>query len=232
MIERVKSGIGGFDNLIQGGFVPNSINLISGGTGTGKTIFCLQYLFNGAKEYNEKGIYISFEEQEQDLKDDVSGLGLSFDKLDNKIKFMYMPAYGISNFIPLMKLEIETFKAKRVVIDSVTALAMPMEDEIERRKQIFRVRETLKSLNCTALLTSEVLSESAMGSEALSTFSRFGIEEFFCDGVIVLHYAGIGGESDRAIRVVKMRRTDHIRGPVPMKIGNLGIKVLKPKYNY
>ena len=70
MLKRIKTGVPGFDKLIEGGLIQNSVNLLSGGTGTGKTIFCLQFLYSGAKESNEKGIYISFEESSEDLKSD------------------------------------------------------------------------------------------------------------------------------------------------------------------
>ena len=230
MVERTKTGIPGLNKLMQGGLVKNSVTLLSGGTGTGKTIFGLQFLFNGAKEFDEKGIYLSLEESEESLKADVEDLGLDFNEVSKKVKFIYMPPYGITNFLSPLKDQIEKFKPKRVVIDSLTALVMPLEDDFERKKEIFNIIKILKRLNCTSILTSEIPSESNISSDSIGRFSKFGIEEFLCDNVIVLHYAGIGGESDRAIRVVKMRQTNHVRGPVPMSLGNLGISVLKTKY--
>ncbi len=230
MVERVKTGIPGLNKLMQGGLVKNSVILLSGGTGTGKTIFGLQFLFNGAKDFNEKGIYLSLEESEEGLKADVEDMGLDFNEVSKKVKFIYMPPYGTTNFLSPLKDQIEKFKPKRVVIDSLTALVMPLEDNFERKKEIFNLIKILKRLNCTAILTSEVPSESNISSDSTGRFSKFGIEEFLCDSVIVLHYAGIGGESDRAIRVVKMRQTNHVRGPVSMAIGKLGISVLKTKY--
>ena len=251
MVERVPTGIPGLDKVIGGGFIKNSVNLLCGGTGTGKTIFCLQYILNGAKQYNERGIYISFEETEKDLKSDIEGLGLvsevlkddkelkkklkstmksqglDFKKFSGDVeffgetKFMYVPVYNVSNFESMLRRELLKFKPKRVVIDSISAIAMPMEDDFERRKQIFKVIETLKNMNCTTVLVSETPGESAEGSE----FSRYGVEEFLADSVIVLHYAGIGGVSDRAIRIVKMRRTAHRRGPIPMQIKKSGLTV-------
>ena len=226
MIKRIKTGIPGFDKIIEGGLIENSVNLISGGTGTGKTIFCLQFLHSGAKDLKEKGIYISFEESENDLKADAAELGLNFDKLSNEVKFIHIPPYKISDFLSVLKDEIMVFEAKRVVIDPLSAIAMPMEDDFERRKQIYKVKETLKSLNCTSMLTSEITSEGSQGSEFMGNLSRFEIEEFLCDSVTVLYYSGIGGEADRAIRVIKMRKTNHARGPIPMEMGQGGMKVL------
>lgn len=228
MIKRIRTGIPGLDKLIEGGLVSNSVNLLSGGTGTGKTIFGMQFLFYGAKDLNEKGVYISFEESEEELKADASEIGFNFEELSGKVKFVYIPPYNITNFLNVLKEEILMFDPKRVVIDSISALVMPMEDDFERRKQVFKVKESLKSLNCTSLLISEVPAEGS-DSELAGRFSRFEIEEFLCDSVIVLYYAGIGGESDRAIRVIKMRRTAHERGPVPMEIGRFGMRVLSGK---
>lgn len=228
MIKRMNTGIPGFDKVVEGGLVSNSVNLLSGGTGTGKTIFCLQFLYYGAKELNEKGVYISFEESEEELKADAAEIGFNFEALSGKVKFVYIPPYNITNFLNVLKEEILIFDPKRVVIDSMSALAMPMEDDFERRKQIFKIREALKSLNCTSILVSEVPAEGS-DSGLAARFSRFDVEEFLCDSVIVLYYAGIGGESDRAIRVIKMRRTAHKREPIPMEIGKLGIRVLSGK---
>ena len=230
MAERTKTGIEEFDKVIEGGLITNSVNLLAGGTGTGKTIFCLQFLYNGAKQYNEKGIYISFEESIEDLKADAAVLGFDFNALSSKVKFVHIPLYKLGNFSSYLKNEVSEFRPKRLIIDSISALAMPMEDDFERRKEVNLVKEALKEINCTSILISEVTSESAMGNESGGSFSRYSIEEFLCDSLIVLYYAGIGGESDRAIRVVKMRKTNHLRGPIPMEIGKSGIKVSKSKF--
>lgn len=225
-IDRVKTGVPGFDELISGGLVRNSLNLLSGGAGTGKTIFALQFLLNGAKLYNERGVYITLEETEAELKADMAALGVSLD--DKNIQLKFLPIYEINNFEHFIETEIVNFRPKRVVIDSLTALAMPMEDNFERRKEIYKLKELLKKADCTSLLICEV--SSSADSETLSDISKYGIEEFVCDGIVMLHYAGIGGDADRAIRVVKMRRTKHIRGPVPIEIDKLGIKVTRGKF--
>lgn len=227
MVKRIKTGIPGFDKIVGGGLIENSVNLLSGGTGTGKTIFCLQFLHAGAKELGEKGIYISFEESSEDLKSDADELGMDFDELSQKVKFIHIPPYSISNFLNMLKEEVMIFDPKRLVIDSVSALAMPMEDDFEIRKQIFKIKELLKNLNCTSILVSEAPADTMSSDLGVGRYSRYEIEEFICDSVIVMYYAGIGGASDRAIRVIKMRKTSHKRGPIPMEIGNYGIKVLK-----
>src|SRR3989338_5665452 len=136
MLKRIKTGIPGLDSITGGGLIKNSVNLLCGGTGTGKTIFSLQYILNGAKQYNERGFYISFEETEDDLKSDIEGLGIPSraveddPKIKNKLKsvveskglsfkevskgveffadtkFAYIPVYGITNFDTFLKREL------------------------------------------------------------------------------------------------------------------------------
>lgn len=220
---RIKSGIQGFDNLCQGGFIKDSITLVSGVAGSGKSIFAMQFLHYGIQS-GEKGLYISFEENLDDLKKDALVFGWDFDRLERekKCRFAYIFPYELNNFQPLLISEVTRLGAKRVVIDSTSAFGMSLENEYEVRKQLFSLTMQLKKLECTTILTSEVVEASLEGTGKLS---RFGVEEFVADSVIVLHYGGLGGDSDRALQIVKMRRTDHVKGPVPMKITEKGISV-------
>ncbi len=229
--DRIKSGIPGFDKIIGGGLVPGSLNLLSGGTGTGKSLLSMQFLYNGAKQQGEKGLYISLEETEDELKNDIKGLGFDFSEVRSKVRFAYLPPYeNTASFLDVLSEQMEEFKPTRLVIDSLTALAMPFEDLYEMKKEIYKIREILKGYNCTTILTSEIASNNAMNNDLTGGFSRFGVEEFLCDAVIVLYYSGLGGESDRAVRVIKVRRSDHVKGPVPLSLAKGGMKVLKSKF--
>ena len=129
----------------------------------------------------------------------------------------------------MLEEEVKNLNAKRVVIDPTSILGMGLENDFEVRKQLYSLSLKLKKLDCTSLLTSEIVGDAPI-SEGVGKLSRFDVEEFVCDGVITMHYAGLGGVGDRAIRVVKMRKTDHVKGPVPIKITNEGIKVISKKY--
>src|SRR3989344_5865522 len=185
MNGRISSGINGLDPLINGGYVSNSINLVTGGAGAGKTIFLAHFLYDGALK-NEKGLFISFEQDVISVKKDLESFGFNFDKLENRglIKFIYMGPYKQKDLQAEILKEISKFKASRVAIDSLSVFAMSFKDEYE-------------------------------------------VEECIADSVITLHNAGMGGEADRALRIVKMRRTAHARGVVPMQITNKGIVVKK-----
>lgn len=230
---RIKTGIPGFDSVIDGGYIPDSVNLLTGGTGTGKTLFSLSFLLNGAKNFGERGLYFSVEEQEADIKEDLKSIGFDWENpaYARKIKFVSCQLYEeTSNFPSLLREMLEKFKPQRVVIDSMSVLTMPMDNDFERRKEVYEIIKLLKGRACTSILTDEMSEDGVLSGDSVGRLSRYNVAEFLCDSVVVLHYAGIGGEADRALQVVKMRRSKHIRGPVPMSIGQSGVKVIKGKY--
>lgn len=228
MNGRTSTGINGLDPLINGGFVSNSINLVTGGTGTGKTIFLAHFLYDGAMK-KERGIFISFEQDILSLKQDLAVFGFDFDKLEEKglIKFIYMGPYKQKDLQAELLKEVTKFRANRVVIDSLSVFAMSFKDEYEIRKQIYTLGNLLNRMNCTILASSETIGEAPLDVSSGGKLTRYGVEEFIADSVITLHNAGIGGEADRALRIVKMRRTNHARGVIPMQITNKGMVVKK-----
>ncbi len=235
--DRVPTGIPGFDKLIGGGFIKGSTNLLAGGTGSGKSIFSMEFLYNGISKFNEPGLYICFEEGIASLKEDAKMFGWDFDKYEKnkKITFLYLTPYTTTDLQSLLAEEIPKSKAKRVVIDSISIFAMALNDLYRIRKQIFFLVNALQKAGATSILTSEIVGEAPLdisSSTRDGSFSRYGVEEFIADSVITLHNSGLGGAGDRAIRVVKMRRTDHTKGPVPFEIGNQGVKVYQKEKSY
>ncbi len=229
--ERVPTGIPGFDALIEGGFVPKSFNLVTGGPGTGKTIFSLHFAHNACKN-NQNVLFVTFEENVDALMGDALEFGWNFEECAEKEKCFFMSLKPLSNptypeeFAKIIKKN----NVKHVVIDSVSVLSMVFQGNFYKmRREIYLLMDLLRSLGCTTLCTAEVEGEASLDVTASSKLSRDGIVEFVADSVITMHNAGIGGEADRAIRVLKMRRTAHEKSPVPMKITNKGIVVLKDK---
>jgi KaiC/GvpD/RAD55 family RecA-like ATPase len=206
-INRVKSGIEGLDELIQGGFPQGSTILVSGSAGTGKTIFGLQYLYHGAKS-NEPGIYLTVEESKENIIDQGAQFGWDLEKLENEGKLIMnvMKESDIEGILDKLKVEAEGIKAKRLVVDSLSMLGMfsriyskvtkeiygpssgvfPHVGRELSRTDIYYVIKNINSLNTTALIISELPEESKY-------LSRDTVSEFACDGVILLHYIGIGG---------------------------------------
>jgi len=243
-MERVPSGLNGLDALIEGGFPEGRTTLISGGCGTGKTIFCTQYLYNGATKYKEPGIYVTLDERPELIRQDMLRFGWDIRKLeeDGLLQIIdgslakvgipseeefSMPATGFD--IDKLLLEImrtaKRIGAKRLVIDSIPALGMNFENESEIRNAILKLSYLLMRIGITTLVTSEV-------SEGENKFGKYGIEEYVVDGVIVLHYMGIGTRSNRTLHIRKMRATKHSEDLHPIEITPKGMTIKKVDKEY
>lgn len=219
-IERVPSGIPGLDSLIEGGFVRGSSTLISGGTGTGKTIFCMQFLYNGATKYSEPGVFLSFEEDPVKLRMNASRFGWDLEKQEKakKLAILYEEPYQFEHFMEALERKVKEYKAKRLVIDSTSVFGLCLESQHEVRMRLFDLVRNLKKLDVTSLLTAEILEDS-------KGLSRFGVEEFVVDGVVRLYYTTIGTETFGNIEIRKMRTTKNVHGIFPTKICDKGLEV-------
>src|SRR3989338_2179316 len=228
---RVKTGISGFDELINGGFPKVNLVLLSGLTGSGKTIFATQYLVNGVKQYNERGLLISFEQIREDIIDQSNELGWDLLKLEKEKKLKvvtYTPNKMIfSAVLQEIKALIQEFKPDRIVLDSISTYGIYAETiayieilekmgmqksqfsfqlgpEVATRKAIVDMLEALKNQKATSIIISEL-------PESTNFLSRDTISEFLCDGVVLLKHVSIGDSLNRNLEVRKMRKTD-IRG--------------------
>ena len=221
MKVRMESGISGLDPLIQGGFLQNSVNLVAGETGTGKTIFCTQFLWHGLQK-GDTCLYITLEEDPQDIKDDAMQFGWDLEKFEKKglLKVIYHDPAQVNNLGAVIMDEIKRMDVKRLVIDSISVVALTIESQSQIRKALYNMISTIKKTGCTALVTSEI-------PEGVKQLSRFGVEEFVVDGVIVLNYLEYAaGGLDRSLIIRKMRRTKHGKDVYPIDITPKGI-VLK-----
>jgi len=246
-IKRVKTLIKGFDELIEGGFPQGSITLLTGAPGTGKTLFSLELLCNGAEKFNEKGLFISFEQSPRDLKSQGDGLGLGVSSLvkKGKIKLMYVDLAKQKDLVELITSEIKKGKYKRLVLDSLSTIVaypvsltelkeahgitqiadslipIPLDTSFITRVRIKQLVDEIKKLSCTSILISEL-------SEDSSWLSRDTVSEFLVDGVVVLNYMGIGGSDYRTLQVRKIRWTNQKKGHIPFEIEKGGL-VVKPE---
>ena len=220
-IQRMPSGINGLDKLVEGGFIKGSTTLLAGGTGTGKTIFCCQYIMDGLKR-GEKCFFITLEESPEDIMNDVKRFGWDMKKyVDNgQLIIKYEDPFEVTNISRGFLDHIKAQGFSRVAIDSTSVLGLYFKSPFEVRKQLFLVLNALKKTGATVLITAE-------SPEEGRTITRFGVEEYVTDGVIVLHYTGFGGGTYYSLQVRKMRRTDHGKDVYPMSIGPNGIEVKK-----
>ncbi|MDI6826153.1 MAG: ATPase domain-containing protein [Candidatus Aenigmarchaeota archaeon] len=221
MVERISSGIIGLDKLIENGFVKNSVNLITGSTGTGKTIFGLQFIWHGLLK-GENGVFISLEQEPDEILADVEYFGWDFKKYIKKKKCIieFLSTWELAELPLIINDRIKSIKAKRFVLDTLSLVCSECEPS-RMRLEISEFLNGLRHTGATSLLTCEIPED----SKALSTF---GVEEFLVDGIIVLNYLGlVVGGSPRSLIIRKMRRTKHGTDVYPIEITKRGIEIKK-----
>jgi circadian clock protein KaiC len=231
LTERCPTGILGFDNLCNGGFVRNSVNVIRGDSGSGKTTFLLQFLWNGVNTYKENGLYLSFEPDIMEVFQDANSFGWDFQRLEDNGSCRFLKLSPDTEPAELKKqlmAEISKHEIKRVCLDPVSLFLSNEKDTFKLRKLLFDLTSMLRRFGVTVLLSDELEEASAEEQVTMDSNSRSQYIKFLVGGVINFYSSGLGGVSDRAVRIVKMRRTNHARGPVPMRITDNGI-VVNPK---
>jgi KaiC/GvpD/RAD55 family RecA-like ATPase len=226
VVNRIPTGIRGFDELIHGGLVKNSVVLVQGDTGTTKTMFCLQYLYNGAAIYNEPGIFISFSESESAIMQHAKVFGWDMEELKKRKLFSFVKysPHEVINVISegggSIRDTIESIGAKRLVIDSLTAYALFFENKYKANESILGLFEMLREWNTTSLVTAEV----AVGLD----HRREANLGFLTDGIVNMYHFRKGKDYQilRALEVVKMRDTKHNEDINLFEIDKDGIKII------
>ena len=220
-VERMTTGIPGLDKLVDGGLVKGSTTLVTGGAGTGKTIFCAQFIWEGLQK-GENCMFLTLEERPEDIIADVAAFGWDLESYRKRGKLVleYRDPFEVTDIVAPLIDKIKANRIQRVAIDSTSTLGLYFSNPFEVRKQLFKLLMALKNTGATAVLTAEVADEG-------TKLSRFGVEEFIVDGVIMLHYLGIGESVYNSLQVRKMRQTPHAKDVFPMEIGNKGITIKK-----
>jgi len=220
--KRIPSGIIGLDPLISGGIVPFSTTLVTGRTGTGKTIGSMQFVYYGAKQFNENGVYVTIEETADELRDDMlESFGWELEKLEQEKKISIVEVgpedQEIIDIKHTLYKEINRINAKRVVLDSVSVFEIFGKDIYQIRHDLLELIRLLKSEAITAFMTAQIPETNPM---ALSTAEMI---EFIVDNVIKLdNFPSVKGHT-RGLTIRKMRRTSHSTDPYPFRITNQGI---------
>ncbi len=232
-IERIETGIQKLDGLIEGGFPSNSSILVTGPSGTGKTIFCIQFLTHGANK-GEKGLYVALEERPSDVRREMTRFGWDLAKYEedgsllildvanprarmpSREKYSIQTQFDVETFANRLYEMIGQNEIKRVVVDSLPALTFHFGDFGEIRNAIHEINNLLLELGCNVVLVSET-------TDFTQGVSRFGVEEFVASGVIVMTYAESGAKMTKNLMVLKMRGTKHAVNKYPYQISDQGI---------
>jgi len=205
-VDKVLTGIEELDRILGGGLPRGSITLLAGGPGTGKTITALQFLYNGALKFSEKGVLVIFNENASALKQYMNSMGWDLSRLENEglikiLDFITVEKIGLESLMDMIFDEASSFMPKRLVIDSLTALIMAMEKKEEVRAVLSIIQRLLRRLECTSI----VITETPWGIESLGS----GVEEFVVDGIIKMELVPSKGELKRRLAVLKMRGSAH-----------------------
>ncbi len=220
-MDKIATGIPGLDELLGGG-IPRKHNvLVCGGPGTGKTTFCMQFLYGGAK-LGEKGMFISLEEEPESIVNNLKATYAwpGFDEHIEKKRVIVtsVEKFNFEHFMDVVQDLVAEKGLKRVVIDSSTLLKIYFDNPLEFRKNIFNLAGFLKRFDCTSIFTAEFPHMERKGT-------TFDLEHFVSDGIIFLYNLEKGNLRVRACEVVKMRACEHSSKVVPLKMTKQGVVV-------
>lgn len=217
------------DEITGGGLPKGRPTLVAGGAGCGKTLFAMEFLVNGATQYDEPGIFIAFEENAEELAQNVASLGFDVKELTKEKKLIIdyirierteieeSGEYDLDGLFIRLGHAIDTIGAKRVAMDTIEVLFGALKNQNILRAELHRLFRWLKDKGVSAIVTAE---------RGDGTMTRFGLEEYVADCVILLDHRVNEQVSTRRLRIVKYRGTLHGTNEYPFLIGKNGISVL------
>jgi len=245
-LKRLETGIPGLDELVGGGFPIGRSILLTGGAGTGKSIFSIQFLYNGITQFEENGILVTLEEPAEVIRENMKTFGWDLKKLEDDNKLVIIDAapiryrnikngspkyklaqkphpilgereFGIQDITSLIHENRRKINAQRLVFDSLTTLILHHNDLFAIRQDILTLVKTLKISEMSSIL----IAESPSGNE----IGRFGVEPFLAEGVIILSMIRRGNSRIRALDIQKMRGTTHSMDSTLFRIAESGIVI-------
>ncbi len=232
-VEKLPTGITGFDHISKGGMPKNRTTLLSGTSGSAKTVFAIQFLAEGIKQFNQSGVFVTFEESPQDIKKNFLSLGFDIEKWEKSGKWVFVDAspqpidapyesgvYDLGALLSRIEYAIKKVDAQRISIDSLGAIFNQLSDKSIVRRELYRIASVLKKIGVTALMTAERITE-------YGNIARYDVEEFVADNVIILRNVLEEEKRRRTIEILKFRGTDHQKGEFPFTIiNNDGIVII------
>ena len=228
-LPKALTGISGFDEITGGGLPAGRPTLVCGSAGAGKTLFAMEFLVRGATVFNEPGVFMSFEETDQELATNVASLGFDLKQLTAEKKVIIdhvfierseieeTGEYDLEGLFLRLGHAIDQIGAKRVVLDTLEALFSALPNEAIIRAELRRLFRWLKEKGVTAVITCE---------RGEGTLTRYGLEEYVADCVILLDNRVKNQISTRRLRIVKYRGTAHGTNEYPFFIDHQGFSVL------
>ena len=227
-LPKCPTGIKGFDQITEGGLPKNRTTLICGSAGSGKTLWGIDFLIKGTTNYNEPGVFMSFEETEDELYQDVASLNLDLRGLVSQKQILVEHVvlerrdiqesdFNLEGLLVRLEHAIDSIGAKRVVVDSIESLFAGLTDAGILRLEIKRFFRWLKTKQVTAIVT---------GEPGQGSYTRHGLEEYISDCIVLLDNRVSEQISIRRIRVIKYRGSNHGTNEYPFVIDDAGLSVI------
>lgn len=228
--RKTPTGITGFDEITFGGLPRGRTTLLIGGPGSGKTIFALQFLLHGARDYKEPGIFVAFEETSKRIIANAEGFGWDLAALHKKLHFMdaqptpdlvQSGTFDLSGMLAMLEVKIKEIGAQRIVFDALDIVLALLPDPADKRREIHRLHEWLLTHELTGLIT-------AMAGGGETSFfcqQQFGFMHFMVDCSVELNHRVSLGVSQRNVRVQKFRGSNFDENESPFVIGKNGFDV-------
>jgi circadian clock protein KaiC len=229
LLPKSPTGIAGLDEITGGGLPKGRPTLVAGAAGSGKTLFAMEFLVRGATQYDEPGVFMAFEENAEELAQNVASLGFDLHDLARKNKLVvdYIRVerneieeageYDLEGLFIRLGYAIDSIGAKRVALDTIEVLFGAIPNQGILRAELHRLFRWLKDKGVSAVVT---------GERGEGSITRFGLEEYVADCVIVLDHRVNEQVSTRRLRIVKYRGSLHGTNEYPFLIGRTGIFVL------
>ncbi len=223
-VEKIPTGIPGFDHISKGGIPKNRTTLVSGTSGSAKTVLAVQFLAAGIKKFQENGVFVTFEESPQDIRKNFLSLGFDVEAWEKEGKWLFVDAspqpvdapyesgsYDLGALLARIEYAIKKINATRISIDSLGAIFNQLSERATVRRELYRIASALKKMGVTALMTAERIHE-------YGNIGRYDVEEFVADNVVILRNVLEEEKRRRTIEILKFRGTDHQKGEFPFTI--------------
>jgi circadian clock protein KaiC len=229
VLEKCPTGIRGLDEITKGGLPRGRPTLICGSAGSGKTLFAMEFLVRGAMDYGEPGVFMTFEETPEDLAKNFISMGFDLHALESRglietdhvriarSEIEETGEYDLEGLFVRLGSAIDSIGAKRVVLDTIEALFSELPNATILRAELRRLFLWLKDRGVTAVIT---------GESGNNTLTRYGLEEYVADCVILLDFRIVEQIATRRLRIIKYRGSDHGADEYPFLIDERGISIL------
>ena len=228
-LEKAPTGIAGFDDITGGGLPRGRTALVTGGPGCGKTLFAMEFIVRGAVDHQEPGVFVSFEEPEKDLVQNVASLGFDLpDLIKRKLllidhivldraEMVEAGEFDLEGLFIRLGHAIKSIGAKRVALDTIESLFSGLPNPLIVRAELRRLFHWLKDQGVTTVITAE---------KGETTLTREGLEEYVSDCVIILEHRVLNDVTTRRLRIAKYRGSAHETNEFPFIIDEQGFTVV------